>query len=320
MTALSLVTLAVLSGCSGKDAGSPAGASGSIPLIAPTAGTDKDTCGIEGFVGDEAYVPIGGAEVGLQGTDKVTVTAQGGQFSFSFVAPGTYNVLVNAINFESAQRHVSCEAGAKITDLVFSLKELPKLGEAFKRVYQQNGRIGCAAGLVASTTTPDMCSKDNGYVPVGLDPEAKNKITLNPELGKITTAVFELTWLRSSGTGSEYLELNPYPQPKPGTTRAFCADGSKPLQDVVSPNQMSGKAPRSCVRLSSSNITEPVYDISQATNHLFVVRPHAATVAQVLGSQDESSKLVVAQPFTLWAAYFYNGLAAPEDYSPSRDG
>lgn len=306
---LALVTAVILSGCASKDKGRATDSG--VATIAPPAGVDANTCGIEGFVGDESLVAIPDADVGIVGSEKTTKTALDGRFSFSFLTPSTYQIVVSKLGFKEDTRRVPCEAGKKVDDLVFQLKELPKVGQPYLTTVTHTGLIGCAVGFLVQTQ--DLCKPGTGNP--GINPQANNSFIVDPASGQtITAAQFELSWQPAAQFSAPYLSMT-YPPAQDKTNKAHCSPSS--LQGTQ-PASVWGKTPI-CVKLEAPEFGKSAYPLPVNGNYQpfrFDVSPGQNTqqITQP-GWTDQSSKLVYDQKMEFWITFFYNGQPVPAGFT-----
>src|SRR5687767_10855226 len=102
-TAVVLLSI-VFAGCSAAETQGQSETPGSTTAPAPVV--DANTGSIAGTVTTDEMEPIPNAEVGVIGIDAVVTTDAQGAFTFNDVAPGTYNVLANALGFEQRGKKV----------------------------------------------------------------------------------------------------------------------------------------------------------------------------------------------------------------------
>lgn len=76
---------------------------------------------ITGIVSDVQGKPLPAATVFIDGSKKITMTNELGQFRFSELEPGTYRVVVNMVGFHSVKQTVNLEDKAAV--LMITLKE-----------------------------------------------------------------------------------------------------------------------------------------------------------------------------------------------------
>lgn len=117
-----ILALVLLAGCAEKPA---AVATTSAPLTADPALVTEDTGAIRGTVIDEEQAPVVGAAIGIRGAGNSsnTVSSQDGKFSFSYLAPGNWEIVVGAAFFEGANRRATVQAG-EITEVGFAIKRV----------------------------------------------------------------------------------------------------------------------------------------------------------------------------------------------------
>ena len=75
-----------------------------MPLLLASAADAQVTTSLSGYVRDEAEVPLPGATVYLQNTTLGATTNREGYYTITNVAPGTYNLVVSFVGFESQTR------------------------------------------------------------------------------------------------------------------------------------------------------------------------------------------------------------------------
>src|SRR5687768_5307146 len=121
-----LVLLLLFAGCAGDKAATKAT---SAPLTADPALVTEDTGAIRGTVIDEEQAPVVGAAIGIRGAGNAsnTVSSQDGKFSFSYLTPGNWEIVVGAAFYEGATRRVTIQAG-----------EIIDVGMAIKRIAETN--------------------------------------------------------------------------------------------------------------------------------------------------------------------------------------
>jgi carboxypeptidase family protein len=299
-----LVVLALaLAGCSGK--GPPAGNGKSgVPLTAPGATGDADTCSVEGTVLDEEEVPVAGAQVGLLGGSlEATTTAQDGKFSFSYVPPGTYQLAISKPGYEAGAQSVRCEPGGSVVSVV-KIKPIPQphVGHV-ARFGPLRGMFGCGVGLPGqgNVATMDVCRT------AGTEHNAKTEFPIAAGNESATSAVFELEWTATGGFGGKYLRLH-YPAPVGEVTAS-----TTNVHNVAS-HYIQGASPLA-IRLVGTDTSKPIYDVNRTsiTTEVRMSTSDPASFAQN-PTNDQSSLVVYQQTFAVYAAVFYWGQPVPDGF------
>ncbi len=120
--AVLLLLSMLLAGCAGDKSAAKAT---NAPLTADPALVTEDTGAIRGTVLDEELAPVVGAAIGIRGAGNSsnTVSSQDGKFSFSYLNPGNWEIVVGAAFYEGATRRVTVQAG-EITDVNLAIKKI----------------------------------------------------------------------------------------------------------------------------------------------------------------------------------------------------
>lgn len=134
----------LLSACAEAPKDAPAVRSADPDPAAP-AQFDETSGGLDGLVHTEELLPVVDANVRLPDLQRVTTTDRDGRFSFSNVAPGEWQLLVEKPGYGLSQRVVRIEAGAAASADIL-LGALPH-AEAYYRTQEQEGLIGCTIGM-----------------------------------------------------------------------------------------------------------------------------------------------------------------------------
>ncbi|MCC7132100.1 MAG: carboxypeptidase-like regulatory domain-containing protein, partial [Gemmatimonadales bacterium] len=93
--------------------------------LTATAGAAQQGASIAGRVSDAGTAqPIPAARLQLAQTGQIVATGQDGRYSFRGVAPGSYELRVIAVGYQSQKRTVSVTAGGTET-VDFSLTAVP---------------------------------------------------------------------------------------------------------------------------------------------------------------------------------------------------
>lgn len=125
-----------LAGCTGgDDVAGPAGE------VSGPAGVTDDTGGVQGLVLSEEGLPIAGAQVALGADGALTTTGEQGVFNFGQVAPGSYQLFVQKLGFETVGRSISVEAG-EVTEVEVTLAAI-MVAEPFHLTLVKEGLFGC---------------------------------------------------------------------------------------------------------------------------------------------------------------------------------
>lgn len=233
-----LVGLLVLSGCAASEGAGPADAG---PSAAFPAEFDENTGGLEGIVTDDALAPLAGALVGLLDRDLTTETDAEGRYSFSKLAPGRVQVVVQQLGYGSSSRSVEVLAG-QVTRANFELVALA-VEEAYHVTQQGVGRTFC--GMAWRTPVPALngalaaCGVFYG-TPIDNVDTFVVVFTLSAEnVSKIRAIVFETQWQATQAFGSgmdvlweAYQDILAYTFTEP--VRRFArVQGPSPLHIVV---------------------------------------------------------------------------------------
>lgn len=164
--AILLLAALLLAGCADDPASG---------LPEPTA--SPSTMAIVGLVQDEAFTPVGGANVTLRLVGRATVTDASGGFRFDGLAPSAYLVDVNATGFQGAT--LTAEPGAGNASLSFVLARPPSLRptmafEHFRGILQCAFEAAiispsCDTALSVAPGSPHVFN-DTSSFEAGLDP------------------------------------------------------------------------------------------------------------------------------------------------------
>ncbi len=295
----------VLSGCSSKG---DDGSAEDEDLVAPTGEHDENTCALEGIVYDDEVKVVGGAQVGLRGTDELTETAADGRFSFSHLQPGLYNVEASKAGFVNALRQIECVKGETNDDISLQLVAVPDVTEAYKVLYPAMvGKIGCGVGHFSATN--DLCKG----TPLATGAEYRSDLPLLPDPVIITGAVYEMQWTQTSGSGGKYLSLQ-YEKPSSTAVDAITtlAAGTTARDGGV----IVGQSPIG-IKIESGPSGAPLYLKEAGSSMVFTVRPSFTTQDELTNNPtgETSSKLVLQQDFTVYVSLFYNGEPIPDGFT-----
>lgn len=172
--------------------------------VPPAAVTDT-TGGLEGQIVDEEQVPVAGASIGVRQvggpSQNQTTSSPSGAFSFSSLAPGDYDLLVQAAFFEPARQKVAIAAG-EVTRATVLLKRIPLPAELLVETFPKRGFITCSVGWTITTGTyySNPCQDVLGN-------DANFPVPLNPELA-FREVVLELVWQPGSPSSGTSLRMN----------------------------------------------------------------------------------------------------------------
>lgn len=109
--------LMAFSGCIASEEDAPPKGS-DVPAEAEAPSYTDDTGAVEGFVIDDAELPIVGASVGIpELPDVLTKSDLQGRFTLSNVLPGDYIVHATALGYEPGQAKVTVVAGDVVSDI-----------------------------------------------------------------------------------------------------------------------------------------------------------------------------------------------------------
>lgn len=296
---LASVFLVALAGCV-----QPGGGGGQqVPtddLSAPDAEFDERTGAIRGTVLGSDFLPIAGAQAGLQGRDGSRTTAADGTFTFSRLEPGEYVVLVSKLQYQAASLAATVRAG-EATQVDVTLEPVP-IVEPFFEVSQFTGFITCSVGY--ALVLSEECGAGAGTPAgrFGTDPNNKIDWAFNventAEFPQLQTMYLELSWRPASAAASQlgfHVAHGFVCEPSCEETTNFC--------DVF---ENYGPPVQTCtVNVDQLGITDPAsqlpYDIT--------ARAWAAP-----SGETESPNIVFQQPFTMYRTDFY-GQGVPEGYS-----
>lgn len=314
----------LLAGCAAQNrAPVPEDADPEEAPTAPPAEHDDETCGIEGSVVDQDYLPIAGAQVDVLSAEKNFLTTADGRFGFSYLPAGRHQLVASLTGYDSATALIDCLPGDQVKEATLVLNALEKVEPPFFSTYHAKGRIGCSWGFLLESA--DLCKKGsfNANNP-GLDPHANSTIAFSPDprASAVTGAVYEVQWTRSQGFGSDFLRLT-YFLPNIAAypiAKSYCPK----TKDITAAQSDAISGPSVlCVRLNPENKDGSAYRPGGGgTWHPVTFRVLATENVLELtsspspnGWQDENSKLIVGQDFDLYVTWFYNGARAPEGFT-----
>lgn len=191
----------LVAGCvaEGEASGAPAKRQDRIDASAlppPEDGTAR----IIGTVTDDSLEPLAGADVGVIGADPPILATSNdlGQFLLSGLAPGTYNVAVQKLGYETAGRAVTLAEGEQL-ELNFVLAPIPVLGEARHFTIIGEGYFACGADTpVVTWGNLHACVWDNH----------KPNISFEAPKPDLFGIMQEVVWQQSSGLTSQRLSVS----------------------------------------------------------------------------------------------------------------
>ncbi len=126
-----------LAGCTGGDGD----ASGVPNDVSGPADVTDDTGGIQGLVLSDEGLPVAGAQVALGTDGDATTTDEQGRFTFSGVAPGSYQLFVQKLGFQTIGRSISVQAG-DVTEVEVTVSAI-QVAEPYHLTLNQEGLFGC---------------------------------------------------------------------------------------------------------------------------------------------------------------------------------
>src|ERR1017187_692040 len=90
----------------------------------------SQNCTIKGTVKDSSGNPVSGATINLQNTATDLTTNQFGGYIFRKIKPGSYEIIISNVNFQTVARHIPVHQNEKaVEDFVVVYKEgqLPEI-------------------------------------------------------------------------------------------------------------------------------------------------------------------------------------------------
>lgn len=180
-----------------------------VPLAGCLGGGDADTVGtpadddvdsettgtIRGLVLDDTSFPIAGAEVASLDDELTTRTDDQGRFQLLGVSPGSAQIAVQKLGYESTVRYVDVVAGETV-DVQFSLQTIAVAQDPFVETAIGDGYFSCGAYLmVTSWGNLHACVHD----------DHKPRFTFLAEREGLMGVLQEISWEQTSALTSEYL-------------------------------------------------------------------------------------------------------------------
>ncbi|HLE48282.1 MAG TPA: carboxypeptidase-like regulatory domain-containing protein [Candidatus Thermoplasmatota archaeon] len=298
----------VCSGCVGGSGSSDSSPNEAVQA-APPPEVDAHNGAIEGTVTDDAVNPIAGAQVGLIGTEFLSLSDAAGRFSISKVPPGSYKFAANRLGYSDFVRAVDVRPG-EVTPVTVQLVPLA-IDEAYHVTQRGDGRMGCAAAVKPGTAiavcaagygTP-LDALDHFRVDFSLTANVTSRIQMlvfdtEWRSNQVLSSGFDVYWesFQDWGTGTTYTE----------EVRRFArAFGKSPLNTT---------ADNDAIKAVAKKKPDLKYCKWDTTCKLYArAFPYAMTTGQ---SVDVS--LYVDQPFTHYVTEFFGDLP-PADFTALAD-
>ncbi len=177
--------LAALAGCIGGD-----DAEGQQATPTPTAQVTEDTGGIEGVVTTDEGLPIAGASVGVPELDAEAITGADGTYALSDLAPGSYQIFIQKIGYESLGKGIDVRPG-EVTRVDVQLAPQP-VAEPRQSTVIWNGYMKCS--IATQLFLSEECGEGVG-TPVGtFGKDPNNKIDWHFEQLEQPATLLTETW------------------------------------------------------------------------------------------------------------------------------
>lgn len=310
-----LLVFVAFAGCSGDD---PPGPEGSSDSVAPSPTNDENTASIDGLVLDEELVVIAGATIGIRlagagGPYEETRSDADGRFSYSFLAPGTYEILVKKFGYLDAKEERALEANQ--LPYTVSITLVANVGiQPHKVLLSDRGIFGCGfytRGPVFGFLWLAACGVA-GLVPVDLSAYDRFLIIWNIEnqpVQALNASVFEMNWesTQTAGRGLTMTwEKNGCSNAGNGAGSAATFSeigGSAPLREYVTTEQM-----QAVVNYGGCGA-------SVCSGMICSIQSRVAPYSDTLGSSAPVDVGVTfQQPYDIYLSLFYNE-PAPLDFT-----
>lgn len=324
IVALLAVLIAGLSGCI-QGGAAPVAAETDVPA-APPAKFDENTGGIEGTVFDEEGAPVPNVQVAVQSTTAETLsslTDATGRFSFSSLAPGTYQVFASALGYESAARAISVVAGES-TPAQFVLIQITII-ESYHEILAFKGFFDCTWSNPTGSGNCGYIGQTNGTTGNPLEPQwANSKRKWNYLAGpNVMSVLHDLTWTPGSfATGSKMAMTFSHGPLEDGTQRVgthrYCAaSGFNPVQLKWTRDDVEavGECLTGTAQVGGS-IAGPETIAAEGMLLQSFVSTGPGQIPVV--NSDLPVGVAYQQPFELYVSMFY-GEQAPEPFSAFAD-
>lgn len=199
-----LTAMTGLAGCAGAKAGVKETEAEVQSTVSATGEAAADAGSIEGFVTDDALIPIPGASVAVLELSLTATTDDTGAFAFTNLAPGKYGVAAAALGYDSASKNVDVRAN-EASRVSFSLEPL-EIKEPYALVLgPYSAFLECTFG------TPNVAGSCPNNVTAGgqtitLLPNVRNTFRFKM-LNETEAFVGELRWQPSAYGTSRSLAL-----------------------------------------------------------------------------------------------------------------
>ncbi len=321
---MSAVLIASFAGCV-QEPSTPDGKDADVPA-APPAEFDENTGGIEGTVFDEEGAPVPNVQVAVQAAsaEPLTILTDAvGKFSFSSLAPGTYQVFASALGYESAAKAVAVTAGES-TSAQFVLVKITLIN-AYHEILMFKGFFDCTWANPTGSGNCGYIGQTNGTTGNPLEPQWVNsKRKWNYLAGPGAMSVLhDLTWTPGSfATGSKMgMTLSHGPledgTQRTGTHRFCAASGFNPVQLQWTREDIEddGECLTGSAQVGGSIAGPPTIDPEGLLLQSFV----STGVGQVpVLNEDLPVGVAYQQPFDLYVSLFY-GEESPEGFTAFVD-
>ena len=196
-----LVVAAALSGCAAEKAATQSSAS-FVPQTSATV-TDE-TGGLNGMLVDDEMVPIPNATVGIRSVDgsrqNQTTSSPDGEFSFSDLSPGEYELAAQSPFHEPATRKASVFAG-EVAEVQFVLRTVAGFAGPLVEITPKKGMVACSLGW----TTGNYQTMNACYQQQGDASDFKLPLNLNLSFFEV---VLELAWQPGTGFSGSSLRMD----------------------------------------------------------------------------------------------------------------
>jgi hypothetical protein len=318
---------ATFGGCiQAESTDTPTSGAPEVPDAAQPAGFDESSGGIEGTVFDEESAPMGGVQVAIQTADGVagsTLSDVTGRFTFSSLAPGTYQVYASALGYESAAKAVQVQAGS-VSPAQFVLIKITLI-ESYYETLPFKGFFDCTWSNPTGSGNCGYIGQTNGTTGNPLEPQWVNsKRKWNYESGpNVMSVLHDLTWTPGSfATGSKMSMTFSHGPLEDGTIRAgthrYCwATGTNPVQlkwTRDAPDEV-GECLTGSAQVGGSVPGPETIDPEGMTLQSFVSTGNGAI--PVVNS-DLPVGLAYQQPFEIYISIFH-GEQAPDGFTAFAD-
>ncbi len=277
----------------------------------------EDTGGLSGTVTDEEGLPVEGAQVALQSPGKEgleTTTDESGFFSFSNVAPGTWQLFIQKLGFDSVGRQVSVNAG-QVTEVQEALAAVA-VEEPHAITQIQDGNIQCSirfypgvplTGIVAPGwyTGVAVCA----IAPIPTLPEDKFLLSWEIPEENANEVLLEMTWQSTQALGRTLSVALEHPSHiNDGTQTYGDLTGPSPLIVYASEAKIQNVTEENdeddCVE-SKCNFTTRVFAAANFTELDWPTDPPTAPVFGQMHERLLDAGFVLDQKFTQYLTSFH---------------